>query len=192
MKVTLIRHTSVNVPQGTCYGWTDVPVADTFEAEAANVKARLEAHEPFDAVYSSPLTRATKLAAYCGHPDATLDDRLKELNMGEWEMQRYEDITDPYLNDWYNDYLHLPTRGGESFVQQYERVARFLDELRRKPYRNVAIFAHGGVLVAASIYAKAIKERGAKGLIGLMGATGSLEEAWQQVPPYGGIITLQL
>ena len=28
MDVILIRHTSVNVPKGTCYGWSDVPVAD--------------------------------------------------------------------------------------------------------------------------------------------------------------------
>jgi hypothetical protein len=35
MKVTLIRHTRVGVPQGTCYGWSDVPLAETFEQEAA-------------------------------------------------------------------------------------------------------------------------------------------------------------
>ena len=31
MKVTLIRHTKVDVPKGTCYGWSDVPVANSFE-----------------------------------------------------------------------------------------------------------------------------------------------------------------
>ena len=34
MDIVLIRHTSVGVPKGTCYGWSDVPVADTFETEA--------------------------------------------------------------------------------------------------------------------------------------------------------------
>ena len=37
----MIRHTSVGVPKGTCYGWSDVPVADTFEAEAAETKRNL-------------------------------------------------------------------------------------------------------------------------------------------------------
>ena len=34
MDIVLIRHTSVGVEKGTCYGWSDVPVADTFETEA--------------------------------------------------------------------------------------------------------------------------------------------------------------
>ena len=35
MEIILIRHTSVDVPQGVCYGQTDVPLRDTFEQEAA-------------------------------------------------------------------------------------------------------------------------------------------------------------
>ena len=31
MVVYLIRHTSVDVPQGVCYGQTDVPLNPTFE-----------------------------------------------------------------------------------------------------------------------------------------------------------------
>ena len=40
MKVLLIRHTSVNMPPGTCYGQTDVPLADTFGQEAVDVRRR--------------------------------------------------------------------------------------------------------------------------------------------------------
>ena len=42
MKLTFIRHTSVDVPKGTCYGQTDVPLRDTFLQEAAEVSIRLE------------------------------------------------------------------------------------------------------------------------------------------------------
>ena len=66
MKVTLIRHTKVAVPEGTCYGWSDVALADTFEQEAAATKHNLQKNLPFDAIFSSPLTRARQLAAYCG------------------------------------------------------------------------------------------------------------------------------
>ena len=41
MKITLIRHTKVDVPSGTCYGWTDVPLAPTFPDEARLVRERL-------------------------------------------------------------------------------------------------------------------------------------------------------
>ena len=67
MEVVLIRHTSVAVPKGTCYGQTDVPVADTFEQEAAATRAVLGRYGQFDAVFSSPLTRARLLAAACGY-----------------------------------------------------------------------------------------------------------------------------
>ena len=42
MVVYLIRHTSVDVPQGVCYGQTDVPLNPTFEEEAAQTSARLK------------------------------------------------------------------------------------------------------------------------------------------------------
>lgn len=91
MDVILIRHTSVNVPKGTCYGWSDVPVADTFEQEAAITKKNIE-HLEFDMVFSSPLTRARKLAEYCGWANPVVDDRLKEMNMGSWEMKLFDEI----------------------------------------------------------------------------------------------------
>lgn len=175
MEITLIRHTRVAVPPGTCYGWSDVPVADTFEQEAEVVRQRL--HEmPFDAVYTSPLKRARILAEYCGFANAIADPRLREMNMGEWEMQRYDDITDPHLQRWYADYLHLPTTGGESFPMLYTRVSAFLNELVTKPYRHIAIFTHAGVLACAGIWA------------GLWPA----EEAFNHQVEYGGMLKIEI
>ena len=171
MEVILIRHTSVDVPAGTCYGQTDVPLAPTFEAEAAVTKAALEACGPVDAVWTSPLSRCTRLADYCGYPDARRDERLLEMNFGEWERQRYEEIRDPYIEKWYADYLHTPVPGGESFEMQFIRVSAFLDELRRQPYNRVAVFAHGGVLVCAGVYAGLAKP----------------EDAFGSLTPYGGL-----
>ena len=74
MKVYLIRHTAVDVPSGTCYGQTDVPLKSTFEAEAAQTLRNLNG-TLFDHVYSSPLSRARRLAGYCGYPDPECDDR---------------------------------------------------------------------------------------------------------------------
>ena len=170
MDVVLIRHTSVGVPKGTCYGWSDVPVADTFEAEAAETKRNL-GDTGFDAVFSSPLTRARKLAAYCGWADPIVDERLKEMNMGDWEMKLFDEIEDENLHKWYDDYMHLAATNGESFPVLYDRVAAFLDELKTKPYRRVAIFAHGGVLICAGIY----------------GGLFSKEDCFKHLVAYGGI-----
>ena len=154
MEIVLVRHTSVGVPKGTCYGWSDVPVAETFEAEAA----------------SSPLTRARKLAAYCGWPSPVVDDRLKEMNMGDWEMKPFDEIEDENLQRWYDDYMHLAATGGESFPDLFARVSSFLDELKARPYRRVAVFAHGGVLICAGIY----------------GGLFPKEDCFKHLVPYGG------
>ncbi|MBQ9667703.1 MAG: alpha-ribazole phosphatase [Prevotella sp.] len=176
MEIILVRHTSVDVPKGTCYGQTDVEVAPTFEQEAALTKQALAEYVPFDRVYTSPLKRAVKLAAYCGYPDATPDARLMEMAMGDWEMQRYDDITDPSLQEWYEDYMHLPTPGGESFPVLRARVAAFLDELSAKPYRRVAVFAHGGVLISAGLYAGLFAE----------------QHAWDHLVPFGGLQRIEI
>ncbi len=176
MEVILVRHTSVDVPKGTCYGWTDVPVRDTFEQEAQATRLSLQQYLPLDMVYSSPLTRARKLAAYCGYPDAVTDDRLKEMNMGEWEMQLYDEIRDSHLQEWYDDYINQPTTGGESFRQQYQRVVSFLDDLKNKPYNRVAIFAHAGVLISAGLHA------------GLY----QWDNAWSNLADYGHHIVITL
>lgn len=176
MEVILVRHTSVAVPKGTCYGQSDVPVSDTFEQEAEVTKQNLTQYQPFDKVYSSPLTRASKLAAYCGHPQPRLDNRLKEMHMGRWEMQLYDDISDPYVEEWYADYMNLPTPEGEGFRDVYRRVSEFLDELKTKPYKRVAVFAHGGVLICAGLYA------------GLFGEA----DAWEHLVDYGGIEKIEI
>lgn len=152
MNITLIRHTSVDVAAGICYGHTDVNVAPTFISEAWRVRQTLATNH-FDAVYSSPLCRCRQLAAYCGFPQPIIDDRLKELNFGRWEMQPWDDIRDPALEAWFNDWINLPAGGAESYLQQCRRVAAFLDELRQQPHHEVCIFTHRGVIACAMVYA---------------------------------------
>lgn len=174
MEIILIRHTSVNVHPGTCYGHTDVPLNPTFEQEAAATLEKLNSYAPFDQVYTSPLSRCIRLAAYCGYPNAIHDTRILELNFGDWEMLRFDEIKDSRLQEWFDDYLNVPATNGESFFMQYQRVAEFLDELKAKPYQKVAIFTHGGVLACAQIYAGLLKP----------------EKAFTSVTPYGGIINI--
>jgi alpha-ribazole phosphatase len=176
MQVILVRHTRVALQKGICYGQTDVPVADTFEEEAAKTKALLQAYAPFDKVYSSPLSRARLLASYCGYPDHETDPRLMEMDMGQWEMRPYDELTDEYARQWFDDYLHLPTPGGESFQDQRARVEDFLQELSRQPYSKVAIFAHAGVLGCAAIY----------------GGLYTETTAWDHLTDYGGLIEIAL
>ena len=150
MQLYLIRHTSVDVPKGTCYGQTDVPLAATFECEAQKVKESLDGIA-FDATYCSPLSRCRRLAEYCGHGDAQIDDRLMEINFGEWEMRLFDDIKGAAIEEWYADYIHTRVPGGESFMDQQMRTKAFLDDIKDKGHERVAVFTHGGIIMNAML-----------------------------------------
>ncbi|MEF9986063.1 MAG: alpha-ribazole phosphatase family protein [Bacteroidales bacterium] len=189
MEVYIVRHTSVNVPKGVCYGQSDVSVSETFEDEAKIVYENLKALKEsfgqvtdFDFAFCSPLSRCVKLAEYCGYFNAERDDRIKEINFGEWELCNFNEIKDPVLQEWYNDYLNVRVTGGESFKDQYARVASFLSGLKEKEFSKngsvtrIVVFAHGGVLICARIFVGEI--------------TG--EQAFNSLTPYGGIVKIVL
>lgn len=155
MNIYLVRHTSVDVPRGICYGQTDVPLKESFPQEADSVKKKLETiFNDFtpDKVFTSPLSRCTRLAFHCGYADAIHDSRILEMNFGEWEMKDFNKIQDPQLQVWYDDYLNVRVTGGESFNDQFARVVSFFEELKSHKHENVLIFTHGGVLACAKIY----------------------------------------
>lgn len=167
--LTLVRHTAVDVPRGVCYGATDVPLASTFGAEAAVVSSKLRELAPFDRVFTSPLSRCRRLATYCGYPDAEVDARLAEMDFGEWEMKCYDEISDPRLQLWFDDWLHVAPTGGESFMDQQRRFVSFLRD--HAADGRLLLFTHGGILTQARV---------------LSGVTA--EEAFRTQPPFGSVI----
>jgi len=152
MNLTFIRHTSVAVEPGICYGQSDVELSATFEAEAQQVRSKL-LQQPFDAVYCSPLSRCRKLASFCGFPDPVIDERLMELNFGDWEMKAWADIRDPHLQHWFDNWVEAAPTNGESFAALIIRVQEFLETLKTLPLHDVIIFTHAGVIRAAGILA---------------------------------------
>lgn len=176
MKLVLIRHTSVDVPKGVCYGQTDVALNSTFEEEAKIVKEKLSGYK-FDKVYSSPLTRANRLAEFCGYPDAIKDSRLQEINFGEWEMKAYYEIDEKELKNWFADFIHTVPPGGESVMDQQNRFLDFIKDLQKNPeLETVAIFTHGGILI--------------NGLVVFGGK--SFSEVYSDIPPYGSIVEIEI
>ena len=179
MNIYLVRHTSVAVPRGICYGQSDVPLNERFFDEAHVVKSKLQkifnSFTP-DIVFTSPLSRCSKLAEFCGYSNAIHEPRIMEMNFGNWEMQDYNNIDDPNLQNWYNDYLNVEATGGESFKSQYLRVSLFFDQLKKTGFSNVLIFTHAGVIECAKIY------------------TGSINfiEAFATQEEYGSVIKLNL
>lgn len=175
MELTFIRHTSVDVPPGYCYGQTDVPVKASFKEEAQKVKDQLKGIS-FDQVYTSPLSRCTRLADFCRYPDALRDPRLMEVNFGQWEMKPFSSFIDETAQRWFDDWINTPAPGGESFMDLYQRVSAFLNELREKGTDSACIFTHGGVITCARIYNREY----------------DIKEAFSHIPNYGEIVKMTL
>lgn len=149
MQLTLIRHTSVDVPSGICYGITDVPLAPTFRSELEQIRQKLDG-ETFDAAYSSPLGRCTKLAAEI-IPDnhIRIDHRLTELDFGNWEMAAWNDISEsPEGKNWFADYVNTSCPNGESFSDLIRRGQSFLIDLQQTTNNEILIFTHAGIIRA--------------------------------------------
>lgn len=149
MIITAIRHTSVDVPSGICYGITDIVLAPTFRIEVESIRRNLTG-ETFDAIFSSPLSRCTKLAnELFPERQVLIDQRLIELNFGDWEMQSWVTIFESSEGKtWFADYAHSACPGGESFSDLIKRGKTFLDELKRTSFRNVVLFTHAGMIRA--------------------------------------------
>lgn len=156
MKVTLVRHTSLAIASNICYGQTDVAVSDNFETERQQLQAKLAAYQ-FDAIFASPLQRCHQLAqALCAdsrlnviNRDIKLDDRLKELHFGDWEMAAWEAIPRDAFDVWASDYEALAPPNGETFGQLHQRSKQFVDELAEQgQHQHILVVTHGGLIRA--------------------------------------------
>lgn len=145
MEIYLIRHTTPLIEKGVCYGQSDIPLAESFQTELSKLTSHLP--EIFDMVYSSTMHRCDKLAPFIftKEPFKT-DKRLLEMNFGNWEMKKWADISQEPLNEWMNDFVQVRVPNGENFIDLYNRVNQFMDELIQTNYEKVAIITHAGVI----------------------------------------------
>lgn len=146
MHIFALRHTSVAVKKGICYGLSDVELAHTFESEAAEVLKKINCRK-FDTVYTSPLSRCRKLAEKIdSYPE--LDRRLLELDFGLWELRLWDELfkNDSYAKKWMDNYLELPAPEGESFNDMHKRVHDFVDEIAKSGYERILLVTHSGVI----------------------------------------------
>ncbi len=144
MEIYLIRHTTPLVENGVCYGWADLDVTETFEEEAKIIKQYLP--QNVQTIYSSPLQRCSKLAEHIFPNEHILYQyNLKEINCGQWELQKWDDIPKHEIDPWMNDFVNVVIPDGESYVDLYERVTKFFLETIDKK-ETAVIVAHGGVI----------------------------------------------
>lgn len=123
MRLYLIRHPQPEVAEGVCYGRSDVPLREPWDAAA--IAAALPVGV---SVWSSPLQRCRQLAETLS-PTPYITSDLQEIDFGAWEMQPWAEIPRQAIDAWAADPLGFSGHGGERVVDLQARVASALTRL---------------------------------------------------------------
>ena len=119
-------------------------MAETFEQEAAVIKKKLEAL-PDIPFYCSPTLRCHRLAEHL-QLTPQQDERLQEINFGDWDGRPWLEITREHSEAWLSDFVNHVPPNGESYLQLSQRVMGFLHELAAQQHDHVGIITHSGVI----------------------------------------------
>ena len=145
MKLFFLRHTSLNVEIDVFYGQTDLDVSDSFEEEVKLIQKKIKNFN-IDTnsikVYSSPLKRCIKLTNRLTE-NYIIDERIKEMNLGDWEMKKMSSISKKEKLDWENNLLSFKIPNGESNNEFLKRLKSFLEDIF-KFNEDALIVCHAG------------------------------------------------
>ena len=157
--IALVRHGQTEVNRaGRLQGRVDVALNERGTQQAAQLGIAF-ANEPVTRVISSPLQRARDSAAPIARAHALAvdtDERLVEIDYGEWDERGLREIAPEDWERWRGDPTFTPP-GGESLGQVGERVVDFCadhlgDDL-------VVAVSHVSPIKAAVCWALGVDER---------------------------------
>lgn len=146
----LVRHgeTAWNRHGNRYCGRTNIPLTETGEKQAAHLAATLEEIK-FDRVIVSPFQRAQRTALPITKRfglDMETDQRLSEIDFGEWEGLTRWEIEQKFPKQW-KRWLQDPTRikaggCGESASDVFERMKSFFVEHSSGNHECMFVVSH--------------------------------------------------
>ncbi len=150
MTLYVVRHgrTTANA-SGLLLGRADPELDDVGLRQARQIAAALPDGLR---VYSSPLTRTRQTAAAASN-DVLIDERLIELDYGDFDLKPMADISAETWAQWRGDANFRPPNG-ETLNELAHRVGSLLDELSPlAAERDVAVVTHVSPIKAAMAWA---------------------------------------
>lgn len=155
MLLHCVRHgQSTYNAENRIQGQSDVPLSELGWTQARALAQAL-AEEPIERVFASPLRRALDtarlLSEACRVPLEVLPD-LAELHAGVFQDRAREELDELYpeaIAAWTSGDPDYAIPGGESRRDLMRRGAAAFAEIVRRPYDEVAVVSHGGLLAAA-------------------------------------------
>lgn len=141
MRLDLVRHLPARLAPGTCYGRSDVACAEPH----ATALARLRDDLGCARVISSPARRCAELARALAD-EVQFDERLLEIDFGDWELRAFDTIDRADIDAWAAAPWDFVPPGGESAAQMAIRARIALDRILQLEALHVVVVAHGGPL----------------------------------------------
>jgi broad specificity phosphatase PhoE len=150
----LVRHGQTDWNLANIFqGQSDIPLNETGIKQAQSLALKL-AGTPFDALYSSDLSRARQTAEIIAEHirlPVMIDPRLREIRQGIWEGMSVEEVKQKFSPDFSrdSDYLTTPrAAGAETLAQVITRMLEVANEIHEKHNGQRVLLSSHGLAVA--------------------------------------------
>ena len=151
MEFTLVRHVETTGNYEKKFvGVTEVEYTERGKEQFIQLISTLKNYK-VDLIYSSPISRALKIAKKVGE-DTSIEveviNELSEINFGIFEGYHFEDILSNYKehwDQWQKDYLNYCIPEGDSLQSFHNKVTSFIDTIKDEE-GSCMIVCHGGTV----------------------------------------------
>lgn len=150
----LVRHGQTDWNLANIFqGQSDIPLNETGIKQAQSLALKL-AGTPFDAIYSSDLSRARQTAEIIAEQirlPVTIDPRLREIRQGIWEGLSVDEVKQKFAPDFSRDSEYLTTPrapGAETLSQVITRMIEIANEIHDKHNGQRVLLSSHGLAVA--------------------------------------------
>ena len=153
MNLYMVRHGQTDASRENRFSGSSNPPLTSVGEAMAEAFARAYASLKWDAIYTSPMLRTRQTAEPLSRltgVQAIVEDGLKEIDYGEWEGLRLEDVKQRWpeaFEHWADDVASRGTPGGETAFHVAARAMRAVEGIRSGSAQgNVLIVSHKATL----------------------------------------------
>ena len=137
MRLILVRHPRPLCEPGICYGRLDLECDTGALTEAAESLSGLAKRTR---LFTSPARRALALATRL-RADAVVDPRLQELDFGDWEGRKWDEIGHQAIKTWEDGFPDSAPPKGEALSAMAARCADWVASLEPDELPVIAVTA---------------------------------------------------
>ena len=151
MKFLLVRHVeTTGNAEDRFAGVTETEYTEKGKEQFIILTERLKDYT-FDKIYTSPISRARKIAETVGqakNKKVIIKKELQEMNFGIFENLTFAEINEKHYEHWSNwekDFTNYELPQGDSLYTFHHRITGFINTLKNEDGTSL-IVCHGGTI----------------------------------------------